>query len=232
MPWLHPDSLQPLTKVDILKTPFNQVIHEMLDPKTRELVRALWGVALTWSLYFNYLPKAQCSTIQSWLDQMVGDEGTVQLLKALMAATLRGPAKYQKFLHFIGPGGTGKSTFIRLEKNTISTNLKQLEQNRFEAATLYGKRLALITDSDKYGGSINVLKALTGQDPIRLERKHIQQSGSFIFGGLVVMASIEEALILPSLEAQLNRPNKSGTLAKWFSTLPEEIQARVLKYIN
>ena len=42
-----------------------------------------------------------------------------------------------------------------------------------------------------YGRSINNLKAITGQDHIRLERKHQQQSGSFIFQGLVVMASNE-----------------------------------------
>jgi len=28
---------------------------------------------------------------------------------------------------------------------------------------------------------LNVLKALTGQDPMRLERKHVQQSGTFTF---------------------------------------------------
>jgi putative DNA primase/helicase len=169
----------------------------LLDPRTRKLIPTTPNNALTWSLPYDYLPNAQCSTIQKWLHQMVGDEDTVQLLRAFMAALIRGPAKYQRFLHLIGPGGSGKSTFIRLlqmmtgQKNTVSTDLRQLEQNRFEAATLYGKQLALITDSDKYGGSINVLKALTGQDPIRLERKHVQQSGSFIFEGLVVMASNE-----------------------------------------
>jgi putative DNA primase/helicase len=66
-----------------------------------------------------------------------------------------------------------------------------LEQNRFESASLYNKRLAVISESDKYGGSINNLKAITGQDHIRLERKHQQQAGSFIFQGLVVMASNE-----------------------------------------
>jgi putative DNA primase/helicase len=128
---------------------------------------------------------------------MVDDTGTIQLLRAFMAALLRGPAKYQRFLHLIGPGGTGKSTFIRLlqllvgEQNTVATDLRQLEQNRFESAMLYQKRLAMITESDKYGGSVNNLKAATGQDPLRLERKHTQQAGSFIFDGLVLMASNE-----------------------------------------
>jgi hypothetical protein len=49
----------------------------------------------------------------------------------------------------------------------------------------------MITDSDKYGGSINTLKAMTGQDHLRLERKHQQQSGGFIYAGMVVIASNE-----------------------------------------
>jgi phage/plasmid-associated DNA primase len=36
-----------------------------------------------------------------------------------------------------------------------------------------GKRLVLITDADRYGGPINTLKALTGGDPIRAERKYL-----------------------------------------------------------
>lgn len=66
-----------------------------------------------------------------------------------------------------------------------------METNRFEPARFYGTRLVKITDSDKYGGSINTLKAMTGQDHIRIERKHQQQSGDYIFNGLVVMGSNE-----------------------------------------
>ncbi len=103
----------------------------------------------------------------------------------------------QKFLELIGAGGTGKSTLIRLlvafigEKNHASTDLKNLETNRFEAAALYGKKLALISDSSRYGGEVSVLKALTGGDPVRLEKKNVQQSGSFVFDGVVVIASNE-----------------------------------------
>lgn len=57
--------------------------------------------------------------------------------------------------------------------------MKQLEQNRFETAGIHGKRLVCI-EADKYGGSVSVLKAMTGQDPLRLERKNQQQSGNFI----------------------------------------------------
>ena len=36
-----------------------------------------------------------------------------------------------------------------------------------------------------------MFKSLTGQDPIRLERKHQQQSGTFTYEGMVILASNE-----------------------------------------
>jgi phage/plasmid-associated DNA primase len=53
------------------------------------------------------------------------------------------------------------------------TTLEQLEKNRFETAAIYGKKLLLITDSDKYGGEVSTLKAITGGDPIRFEKKKV-----------------------------------------------------------
>jgi putative DNA primase/helicase len=66
-----------------------------------------------------------------------------------------------------------------------------MEANKFETANFYGKRLVKITDSNKYGDSVDVLKAMTGQDHLRIERKHQQQTGGFIYGGLVILASNE-----------------------------------------
>jgi putative DNA primase/helicase len=98
-------------------------------------------------------------------------------------------------------------------RNTASTDLRTLEQNRFEAASLYRRRLVLISDTDKYGGSINVLKALTGQDPIRLERKNIQQNGTFRFDGQVLIAS-NEALATTDLTSGLERRRITVTFGR------------------
>ncbi len=153
--------------------------------------------AQTWVLPYQYDPQADCPMIKTWLFQAVdGDQATVKLLQAWLAALLHGRADLQIFLHLLGSGGTGKGTFMRLaaalvgQHNATSTNLQQMESNRFETANFYNKRMVCITDSDKYCGSINTLKAMTGQDPIRLERKH-QQAGNFVFQGMVIMASNE-----------------------------------------
>ncbi len=185
----------PLPMADNCKLPF---INGLLELKTKRLETITPDNAQTWCLPYEYKAGADCQNIKARLLQSVdSDEETVEFLRAFMAAVLHGRNDLQKFLHLKGSGGTGKGTFMRLltaligEINTAITSLDQLEQNRFEAATLYNKRLAVITESDKYGGSINNLKAITGQDHIRLERKHQQQAGSFIFQGLVVMASNE-----------------------------------------
>ncbi len=188
----------PLPRVDHQLLPFQ---NGLLHIESRQLQPITPDNALTWCLPYHYHPEAECPRIQAWLLSAVdGDSETLELLRAWLAALMHGRADLQKILHLIGSGGTGKGTFMRLatalvgRHNAVSTTLKEMENSRFETARYYGARLVQITDSDKYGGSLDTLKALTGQDPVRLERKHQQQSGDFIFGGLVIMASNENLM--------------------------------------
>lgn len=185
----------PLPPESTGKIPFR---NGLLDIATRQLGPVTADNAATWCIPHDHAAGTDCPAFKAWLWPATGgDEGLILLLRAFLNACIVGRADLQKFLHLLGPGGTGKSTFIRLlfailgASNCASTDLKRLEQNQFETATLYGKRLAAITDSDRYGGAVNVLKAITGQDPVRLERKHVQQSGTFVFAGMVVIASNE-----------------------------------------
>lgn len=149
-----------------------------------------------WQLPYRFEPGADCPEIHALLEQMAdGDGALLRLLYAWLHCVLTGRHELQKFVELIGPGGTGKSTFLRLatllvgEGNTASTDLRSLEGNRFEAASLYGRRLALIADAEKHGGEVATLKSLTGGDPIRLEKKHQQQTLPFVFTGLVMIAA-------------------------------------------
>ena len=170
----------------------------LLDTKTKTLGPTTPENAQTWCLPFDYVPGAQCPAFLNWLRVAVdGDEETARLLQAFFNALLTGRADLHRFLHLIGPAGTGKSTFGRMAcaivgpENCTTTTLEHLEHNRFELANVYGKRLVAIEEADQYGGSVNVLKSMTGQDPLRLERKNQQQSGNFIYEGQVIMMSNE-----------------------------------------
>jgi len=201
----------------------------VLDIKNRKLVDYSPKHRFRWQLPYEYNPNAKIDVIRRWLWDASGkDIEAVNTIRAFLKLSVCG-GDIQKFLEVIGPGGTGKSTLIRLmimllgEPNHAATDLKNLEGNRFEAATLYGKRLAVISDSSRYGGEVSVLKAITGGDPVRHERKNQQQSGSFVFDGVVVIASNEaiqstdysSGLARRRLPVIFNRKVTDEDKAKW-----------------
>jgi P4 family phage/plasmid primase-like protien len=153
---------------------------------------------LLWQLPYNYTAIAVCDPIIEWLRfTQNGDEQRVQLLRAYLKAVVCGRVDLQRFAELIGPGGTGKSTFVNLAialigiQNVHVTDLKRLETNRFESANIFGKRLVYITDSERYAGEVSTLKSLTGQDPIPFERKHKHAQASFVPRAMVVLAANE-----------------------------------------
>jgi putative DNA primase/helicase len=159
----------------------------LLDLKTYELRPHSPAARLTWCLPYEYNPLASCEPIQEWLLEMCqGDHDVVQFFRAYLNGVVRGRTDLHAFLEMVGSGGTGKSTLIRLamalvgQRNTHTTTLQKLENSRFETASILGKRLVVITDSERYAGSVDTLKALTGQDPVPYEVKFKQGTEGFI----------------------------------------------------
>lgn len=152
----------------------------------------------TWCLPYDYDPLATCDPIKQWLlEAQDGDEPRVQVLLAYARAVVCGRVTLQRFLELVGPGGTGKGTFERLLMalvgltNVHVTDLRQLESNRFETSNILGKRLVVITDADRYGGPVQVLKALTGGDALRNERKYDPDAPHFTPEAMVIVAANE-----------------------------------------
>ena len=154
---------------------------------------------ITWGLDFDYDPSADPGPIIDWLNRtQYGDQERVQVLRAWLRACLLAQGhELQRFLEVIGPGGRGKSTFANLccamvgSGNYASTTLNQLEQSRFEVASIKGKRLTLINDSERYGGSAQIFKALTGGDNLRYEQKNKNVGEPFVYTGMVMVCANE-----------------------------------------
>jgi putative DNA primase/helicase len=132
----------------------------VLQLDTMTLLHHDAAYGFTWSLPYPFFeipagdnPAQHCPKTLAFLHEATRHKSdVVQLLRAIMKATVRGKVEYQRFLELIGPGGSGKGTFIRLLQclvgtaNSASTELTRLESSRFETYGLIKKRLIVITD--------------------------------------------------------------------------------------
>lgn len=172
------------------------MINGVLNLETGELLEHSPDLNMNWRIPHHFERDATCPTVEAFLEQLSsGVEADLKVLYCFMAAVMRGMSNLQKYLELVGMPGTGKSTYQNLcqelvgADNFMVSTMTELNQNRFETANLFGKRLLIITDADKYGGKIDVFKSVTGQDPIRLEEKNKQARRPFIFGGMVMTVS-------------------------------------------
>jgi len=173
----------------------------VLNIDTRELLPFDRELHMIQQMPYNYDASATCEEIVIWLKHTQhGSWQRAQVLRAWLRATLLGCYEIQKFIEIVGPGKSGKSTYANLavalvgKQNTYSTDFENLEKNRFEAASYMGKKLLLFQDADRWGGSVSKLKAITGNDWIRSERKYQTESQDpFQYHG-VVMITANEAI--------------------------------------
>jgi putative DNA primase/helicase len=77
-------------------------------------------------------------------------------------------------------------------ENVFTTELKYLESNRFETSGLRHKLLMLVTDAERYSGPVNQLKAITGEDEVRMEEKF--KKGSKDFAPVMVCVAANEPI--------------------------------------
>ena len=171
----------------------------VLRIKDKKLLPHSPGYKFLWQLPYKWADRSLgCKPITDWLNEtMMQDPTLVELLVAYAKAVVCRRYDLHRYIECIGEGGTGKSTYLTLlswvagEENTAVTTLKHLENNQFETASFLGKLLVLITDSEKYAGEVATLKAMTGGDLIRCEKKNQQQTKGFVYEGMVAIAANE-----------------------------------------
>lgn len=112
-----------------------------------------------------------------------GYQDRVECIRAWMCNMITAYTEGQVLLYILGPGGTGKSQLANIitalvgKPFVITTTLRDLHNDRFEASNLKGKKLCIINDTEHYKGDMSVIKQIVGGDSLRGRRKNIQ--GSF-----------------------------------------------------
>ncbi|GAA6620888.1 phage/plasmid primase, P4 family [Scytonema sp. NUACC26] len=173
--------------------PFQNCVLEIATGKTLKhspAHRFTWCLPREFDNSSNEFPQ-----IDKWLNEVTNNEPSIkEILLCYLAAILKGRADLQQFLHLLGSGGTGKSTFVQLaqsligDRNVCTMTLAELCGQRFSAANAFKKRLVVFPDQDRYKGDLQKFKSLTGQDMISAEEKG-KPGFEFKFDGMVIMAS-------------------------------------------
>jgi putative DNA primase/helicase len=135
------------------------------------------------------------SAISEWMDFVLsGNKNQKHLLCCWYAAVLRGMHELHRCAAFIGDGGTGKSTAMKLAIELIgksashSLTLAALNTNLFQTGNIYDKRLVCINDADRYHGDLEIFKNITGGDEISIEWK-FKKAFNALFKGLVMLSA-------------------------------------------
>jgi len=166
-----------LEKVNSPKKTWISFLNGIYDISTGEIIKPLPSYFITNTIPHNISNFEETPTIdklfKEWYPQ------NPELLYEICAYAMLDEYPIHRIFVLFGRGRNGKGTFIRLlkkligSKNCCSTDLYRLISSRFETARLYKKKLALLGETDyKSIERSDILKSLSGQDPIPAEYKN------------------------------------------------------------
>ncbi len=131
---------------------------------------------------YAFNPEASCGQWLAFLQEIFADDSLkITLLQEWFGYNLIPDNSQEKFMMFLGPTRAGKGTILEVlaymlgEDQVVATSFKDYTR-RFAIFPFLGKLAAVIGDvsvSTNYDATeaLNLLKRITGNDPIMIERK-------------------------------------------------------------
>jgi putative DNA primase/helicase len=137
------------------------------------------GIKTICQIPVNYYKKAKCPHITNFLKDVAKPED-IAFLEEWAGYCLTTDVSYQKALMLYGIPGTGKSVFATMletfisGENASSESLQKIEEDKYRAAKLYGKRVNICSDipSTKMHKTEVFKKLVSGLDTIDAENKY------------------------------------------------------------
>lgn len=173
-------------EIDCGPTPrWINVPNGLLDWQTGELHPHTPDVLSTVQLPVKWNPGAECPAFEQFLGEVLPadclepTEGGPGFIWELLGYCLYSGNPHHVAVLLYGNGRNGKGALLRVierlvgASNTSSVPLHDLSENRFRAATLYGRLLNIAGDLDaRWLANTATFKAITGGDSVQAERKY------------------------------------------------------------
>jgi putative DNA primase/helicase len=173
-----------------------------------------------------YDPNADCPALKEFLKKVTFEE-CIPIIQEMLGYCLLNTMQYEKSFLLYGEGGNGKGTLISVmqkffgEQNASNVALQTLSDNRFAAASLFGKMVNLHSDiPNRLIEDSSLFKELTSGDRIQAEEKH---KAAFSFNN-------RAKLVFSANELPSSRDNSEGFHRRWVIVpFPNKFNDRVLR---
>lgn len=182
------------SKTPVFNKDYLVMQNGLYNLKTRMLEKWSPEVFISHSLPCDYNIHSEAPQFEKYLDSFCdGMVDRKEYLKSMCFSTLLSKTDLQVFFYFYGFGGSGKSTIglvlehIMGQESTISTTLKALNTDQFEIANLVGKKLIIISDTEKYSKDLSILKAYVGGDSLRARSMYTQGTQAISCEGMILI---------------------------------------------
>ena len=187
------------------------LINGMLRWRTGDLEPHRPDFRSTVQLPVLWDPEATCPVIDEWLVEVLRHDAHAFVDELLGYLVLNGNPLHTAVL-LLGAGRNGKGTFLRLvtallgRQNVAAVPLQTLAENRFAAASLYGKLANICGDLDaRMLDRSDTFKMATGGDTLHGEHKY---GAAFSFEPWCTM-------LFSANQAPPSRDTSEGYYARW-----------------
>jgi hypothetical protein len=127
---------------------------------------------------------------------------------------------YVIYLH--GPGGDGKSVFIKMLQRLVKGSIANFDMDRFNGYNMYNKSILTLHENSSVNiMQNNIIKKVSGSDPVKIEGKGRDSFDAVIRGQIIIISNAQ-----PYIQGE---DNETRRLCYYTVTRPEISKDDILK---